>query len=438
MHPRVIGKNYSNIDVAVLLSYLICYVLHLGRLTYLIGDASRTAVLGLEILTLGAGAALCALRRSYSPLLWAAAGFAYIVFQANLFAYQFGATVNYATLAQFLPMFSFLVFIPCLIAGRFEKITSLMLVISAAYSAFYILLTLGISSGALSVGAGAGSLVISADASSGRPDRVVMLGDIVALGGALAIARALDRKKVGYLALFVMCSLAIWMSHSRTFTAIYVLAVLVYIALRSTKVMALVTISVFTLIGGWLIVGLFSNDLFPFTIINPYDSSAIVRDMSYEAVRRIIENYWITGVGLATDQGDVIELMGTKMFFSADLGIVGVVYEWGVIGALIYFALHVLFTLANDSAKRVGFSKADANGLGTVAAAMVAFGVISPTILVTCLTGLFAALAMRSFVAGRTVARSAPRPDLPKLTGWERRHAGRSGAADLAKPTDQV
>ncbi len=52
---------------------------------------------------------------------------------------------------------------------------------------------------------------------------------------------------------------------------------------------------------------------------------------------------WLTGVGSATRVGDVTlaEIVGTNFFFPSDLGWLGVVFEYGLIGAGLMLSLHL-------------------------------------------------------------------------------------------------
>jgi hypothetical protein len=52
---------------------------------------------------------------------------------------------------------------------------------------------------------------------------------------------------------------------------------------------------------------------------------------------------WLTGVGSATRVGDVTlaERVGTNFFFPSDLGWLGVVFEYGLVGAGLFAALHL-------------------------------------------------------------------------------------------------
>ena len=64
---------------------------------------------------------------------------------------------------------------------------------------------------------------------------------------------------------------------------------------------------------------------------------------------------WITGVGSATRVGNVTlgDIVGTPFFFPSDLGWLGVVFEYGVIGAGLMLALHLLaIRMAWEAAQR--------------------------------------------------------------------------------------
>ena len=64
---------------------------------------------------------------------------------------------------------------------------------------------------------------------------------------------------------------------------------------------------------------------------------------------------WIVGVGSATRVGDVTlgDIVGTPFFFPSDLGWLGVVFEYGAVGAGLMLALHLLaIRMAWEAARR--------------------------------------------------------------------------------------
>ncbi|CAN5119418.1 hypothetical protein BH10PSE2_BH10PSE2_23200 [soil metagenome] len=65
---------------------------------------------------------------------------------------------------------------------------------------------------------------------------------------------------------------------------------------------------------------------------------------------------WITGVGSATRIGGVTlgDIVGTPFFFPSDLGWLGVVFEYGLVGAGLMLALHVAAIVVAGRAARSG------------------------------------------------------------------------------------
>ena len=65
---------------------------------------------------------------------------------------------------------------------------------------------------------------------------------------------------------------------------------------------------------------------------------------------------WLTGVGSATRVGDVTlaQIVGTNFFFPSDLGWLGVVFEYGLIGAGLFLALHLFAIRMGWRALRTG------------------------------------------------------------------------------------
>ncbi len=75
--------------------------------------------------------------------------------------------------------------------------------------------------------------------------------------------------------------------------------------------------------------------------------SLSMRRIEAEAAVRFLNDApwrWITGVGSATRIGDVTlgDIVGTPFFFPSDLGWLGVIFEYGVIGAGMMLALHLI------------------------------------------------------------------------------------------------
>lgn len=87
--------------------------------------------------------------------------------------------------------------------------------------------------------------------------------------------------------------------------------------------------------------------------------SLSMRQIEAEAAVRFLNDApwrWITGVGSATRIGDVTlgDIVGTPFFFPSDLGWLGVVFEYGLIGAALMLALHVVAIRMAWEAARAG------------------------------------------------------------------------------------
>ncbi len=87
--------------------------------------------------------------------------------------------------------------------------------------------------------------------------------------------------------------------------------------------------------------------------------SLSMRQIEAEAAVRFLNDApwrWITGVGSAGRIGDVTlgDIVGTPFFFPSDLGWLGVVFEYGVIGAALMLALHIVAIRLAWQAARCG------------------------------------------------------------------------------------
>lgn len=94
--------------------------------------------------------------------------------------------------------------------------------------------------------------------------------------------------------------------------------------------------------------------------VDSLGGSLTMRQIEAEAAVRFLNDApwrWITGVGSATRVGDVTlgDIVGTPFFFPSDLGWLGVVFEYGLIGAALMLALHlVAIRMAWTAASRGG------------------------------------------------------------------------------------
>lgn len=130
--------------------------------------------------------------------------------------------------------------------------------------------------------------------------------------------------------------------------------------------------------------------------------SLSMRQIEAEAALRFLNDApwrWITGVGGATRVGDVTlgDIVGTPFFFPSDLGWLGVVFEYGLIGAALMLALHLV-------AIRQAWRAADGGGLIEKAVLDYAIFllVVSPVVSVVLAPGELATILALSWWLIRT------------------------------------
>jgi hypothetical protein len=400
-----VEKDWRGLIMLALLAVLTsAFILHMGRLSTFLGPSGRSIVLAVELAVIAGGAVACFAQRLYGILGLAAAFVLYLVFQAHLFSWNFQTPVNLNNLSGFFGLLSVLVFAPALVWARPPAITNVILVAAVLYAAYYLLLSLEAPGFRPPASTEPDILTISADLRLGRPERFVMLAGLMGFGAFVCLSRIVRRSQWTYLPLLILFAAGVWLSYSRAITAILLATAACYVLVRSARWIGHAYLIGFIVLGGALVIGLSNPTFRPFAGFSPYDMSAYARDMSYGVVRSLFPDYWIMGVGLVSNPGDIPRITGTEVFFSSDLGPVGVLFDCGAVGLILYAVLHGVAATSARRLDAVGFDPADSDALALTGAAFALYGVIAPDLWAggsTLFAGLLVAVAARSAQASQ-------------------------------------
>lgn len=259
--------------------------------------------------------------------------------QMIVFSINFSADINWNTAAQYSV---FLSFMPVFVASRdgiSNYIVKRLSVYAYAYVSLYIFYSIGNQFNLLPA----------------QLTRPLILNDVergerlFSYAGALAYAWFVSIKKlrnfnVINFVLFTMTAAANLLTISRVY--LLCLGIVTAMSLINFKRSTIRTVCLLSLVvvSLTLLYGLVDARWNPFFQFAGTDSSGLGRALEYDIARELISQSPILGYGVAVSPDFVVTLTGLGFFAGSDLGAVGLVLDYGIIGLLLYFVCALIST----------------------------------------------------------------------------------------------
>jgi hypothetical protein len=325
---------------------------------------------------------------------------------------EFGFAPFYARLQLFCaPMIASLI-----ARGMGYKIKSIIYLVSSIYLTMYVLSSVFYSS-SVDETFRAAAYVADYD---GRGGRVVLNNALTSLAFFISFwdIKQKPRSNIMSWFIFTMCCLSVYLSFSRYYQLCLIATCIVYLISRSLRITGAILIFLFLFTSVYVILQVTSYGN-PFTFIAD-DRSLAARAESFEAVRPILHEHFLWGVGLAnTPLADTL-LVKLSTFFWTDLGFAGVLYVGGIIGLIIFQCMSLTCLLSPRLLQRAQLSPELYGGICLAGMCTAIYGIIAPTL-------WYNGLEVFIFVLGAMCARrqsSTPEnafemPGAPAPTGGE-------------------
>ncbi len=283
---------------------------------------------------------------------------------------DFGFSPFYARLQLFcIPMIAALV-----AKGKYLSLKKIIYYIGFAYLSLYIFSSLLFAT-AVNAEFRAAAFVADYD---GRGARIVLDNALASLTFFISLSHLRQRRRVGSLFLFLISCLAIYLSASRYYQFCVVTTTILYWITRDTRKVGVVLGFTFLALAA-AVISYILSDQNPFTFIEG-DQSLATRAASYEAVRPILREYVLSGVGFSNEPAADMLLVKLNPFYWNDLGLVGVLYVGGIIGVIVFLLMSITCFSSPILLRRAQLSRELYTGLCLAAICTAIYGVVAPTL----------------------------------------------------------
>jgi hypothetical protein len=358
--------------------FVAAFIAHQGRVSFYAGPTGRTLALGAELAALGLAAGICVIYRQYGIVFWSVLASIYAASQVYWFSAAWGRDANLNAISVYIGLFSSVVFVSALVNLDRKRMINILFGAAILYALFYVALSLGLGGLKAPSDPGAEKLFIAADLRVGRPARFAMMSSMMVFGVCLSYSRIFVARRWRYLLTFALFAAGMWLSYFRAVTFVTLFTLVSYTVLRNTRWVGILSFLAFFIVSAVLLIGLNDHSFRPYDLFGTNDSSATIRSLSYEATKYFVRDYWLFGVGLASNRDDTVNLMATTTFFFSDIGAVGVFYTGGVVGLVIFTIISAISAFSGFFLQSVGFERSDADGLALTGCACTLLGIIAP------------------------------------------------------------
>ncbi len=330
-----------------------------------------------------------AVQKSYLPelVVFAVAALGLVV-QILHFAAVSRQVPNFNSVAQFYPMFSFIVFSRFLESSHVERLLRIIYFYSCVYVVIYVLSALAIIVHAMPAG-------IEASLTQTDPERgarILIIASSTLFCMFYSYFKMIERRSKGYGLMLLLALAALIMSESRLLIVIVGCVSMVSLVLRGRAALSVFCFAGFAAISAVVLYGMIDPAWNPFVIFGD-DTSARIRTEGYETVRQILLAEPVFGAGIAADDTGMVLFTHNPTLSAADLGPIGIWFVFGAAGLVLYCASVYVQCFCT----RFGGcgSLTNSKAVQFTGCLIGLFGCLTPTWFNGSLVGLFIALSLR-------------------------------------------
>lgn len=367
------GMGSAYLTFAALCTSLFVY----GFVGDLMGEAGEVLRLTSIILTVTlamAGAMICAWRGFVLVAILTIAGFSSVFIALFIFSLNANMPFTFGAGGQYIGLSFIGLFALTLQDRSTGKLLRWFFVLCCGYAVFFILALASIRFGLIDVG-GAIRGVASAD-DVGRGTRLHASAFPLIFGIAYAAAMFRMKPRLSYILLVFLFVYTFWITESRTITAVTILVIIGYGLLRNAKLIGKASFILFSIGAALSIFILIYPDYNPFLYLA--DSSAAIRANSINIASDFFNYYWLWGAGLSFGIDGYAPLTGIFYFFPGDIGLMGILFSYGILGFFGYLLITYLGCLSYDRVGIATDSKVIAEAVTLTASVIAIYSLLSP------------------------------------------------------------
>ena len=335
-----------------------------------------------------------AIQKSYltEVLLFAAGTFGLVV-QILHFSAISRQPPNFNSVAQYYPMFSFIVYPVFLQRNSVLQLLKTLYLYSSIYVVIYVLASLALVLHIMP--AGLEDSLTQSDPERGA--RILIIASLTLYCMYYSYFTMIERRSKLYALMLVLAIAALIMSESRLLIVIVVGVSMMSLILPSRAGLSVFCFAGFAVLSGVVLYGMVDPTWNPFVIFGD-DTSARIRTEGYETIRRILYAEPIFGAGISADDAGMVLFTSNPTLSAADLGPMGIWFVFGLTG----LGLYGLSVYIQCFCTRFGGcgSITNSKAVQYTGCLIGLFGCLTPTWFNGSLVGLFLAIWLRG-VTGR-------------------------------------
>lgn len=328
------GLGTAFLTFAALCTSLFVYGF-VGDLMGQAGEILRTTAIITTVGLAMIGAAICMWRGMILAAFLSIAGFASVFVSLFVFSINSGLPFTFGAGGQYIGLSFVGLFCLSLHDGTAGKLLRWYFILCCGYAVFFILALSAIRLGLIDVGAAIRGIASADDV--GRGTRLHASAFPLIFGITYSAARFRLKPGLPYLILLAVFALTFWMTESRTITALTIAVVVGYLILRNAILIGKASFILYTAGAMLSVVILTDPTLNPFLYFS--DSSAEIRANSINIASDFFGYYWLLGAGLSFGIDGYSPLTGIFYFFPGDIGLMGILFSYGVVGFVGYSLL---------------------------------------------------------------------------------------------------
>jgi hypothetical protein len=382
---------------------IICDVLFASRIYQAIG-------LFLQPVLLGTCAAIIIFYCFYTAIrgyihipLMAIGYVALVMNQLAVFADKLWLPVNTNAFFQYIWLMSFVPFAGFCLAGGRTYLLKCVIGYGTGYCCFYALASIMQMAGVLPAKI-LGALVSDLDFRGARIFLYSGLAGLIYFYWLVQIRTRMTRTSLFF---FTICSLASLLSLSRVYLLLIVCLSLAFIISPRPALMRTMAATVLCFGTAFVLSGMFIPSFNPFDLFAS-DASGAYRALEYEVMRDRIFSDPLWGFGMSPTSDASKPFLGSYMIFPGDVGSVGVWFEYGFIGLILYIVILWRCSIPQQSlAVKFGWP------LFLTGTMLTAYGWMAPLAISpggATITGLIFGLGLTAHVQRRSLTEPAHTP----------------------------
>lgn len=303
-----------------------------GDLMGEVGEVLRSTAIFMTVGLAMVGATICLWRGMAVAAFLTVAGFSSVFISLYIFSMNSGVPFTFGAGGQYIGLSFIGLFALTLKDGHAGTLFRWFFGLTCLYAVFFIAALAAIRLGVVDVGSAIRGVVSADDV--GRGTRLHASAFPLIYGTTYSVVSFQKRPTISKALLILLFALTFWVTESRTITALVFIAVSVHFVLRRPILFSRGSFAIYLVgaIGSVLI--LLQPDLNPFSYTTDY--SAQVRENTVNIASNLIRYYWVFGSGLSFGIEGYAPLAGVYYFFPGDIGLMGILFSYGIFGLLGY------------------------------------------------------------------------------------------------------